>query len=109
MLARLAAWAGCRNDGRLRSCGRRARSCGSQVTPTSTTLAPPPNASRSSGPMPDESTTPDLVELVRSSAESAPHDLDAFLGFLADDAVWEACLPDDGGQAADPYARRVTD
>ena len=40
--------------------------------------------------MAEKSTTPDLVELVRSFAESAPNDLDVFLEFFADDAVWEA-------------------
>ncbi len=39
--------------------------------------------------MPDEPTTPDLVELVRGFAESAPNDLDSFLRFFADDAVWD--------------------
>jgi ketosteroid isomerase-like protein len=41
--------------------------------------------------MPEESTTPDLVELTRRSlAAASRRDWDAFMGFFADDAVWEA-------------------
>ena len=40
--------------------------------------------------MPEESTTPDLVELVRRCWEAATRaDLDAFMGFWAPDAVWD--------------------
>jgi ketosteroid isomerase-like protein len=40
--------------------------------------------------MPDESTTPDLVERVRRLNEAAERlDLDAILSFYAPDAIWE--------------------
>jgi ketosteroid isomerase-like protein len=40
--------------------------------------------------MPDESTTPDLVELARRAVEAGNRrDLDAVLSFYAPDAVWE--------------------
>jgi ketosteroid isomerase-like protein len=38
--------------------------------------------------MPEESTTPDLVELTRSSSEA--EDIDTALSFYAPDAVWDA-------------------
>ncbi|HTP28168.1 MAG TPA: hypothetical protein VMK12_21250 [Anaeromyxobacteraceae bacterium] len=37
--------------------------------------------------MPREPTTPHLVTAVRSFAESAPNDLEAFLGHLADNDI----------------------
>jgi uncharacterized protein (TIGR02246 family) len=41
--------------------------------------------------MPDESTTPDLVERTRLAFEAWNRvDLDAFMNFFASDAVWEA-------------------
>jgi ketosteroid isomerase-like protein len=41
--------------------------------------------------MPEKSTTPDLVELVRSSLEAAKgRNFDAMLSHFAPDAVWEA-------------------
>jgi len=41
--------------------------------------------------MSEESTTPDLVELVRRSVEAAgKRDLDAHMAFYAPDAVWDA-------------------
>ena len=39
--------------------------------------------------MPEQPVSVDLVETVRNFAESVPNDLDAFLGFLTPDAVWE--------------------
>jgi ketosteroid isomerase-like protein len=40
--------------------------------------------------MPQESTTPDLVELTRRAFEAATrHDLDAYMGFYAAEAVWD--------------------
>jgi len=40
--------------------------------------------------MPDESTTPDLVELVRQAVEAATRrDFDALMSFYAPDAVWD--------------------
>jgi ketosteroid isomerase-like protein len=39
--------------------------------------------------MPEESTTPNLVERVRATFEAVP-DVEAVLGFFAADAVWEA-------------------
>jgi ketosteroid isomerase-like protein len=40
--------------------------------------------------MPEESTTPDLVELVRRAFEAANrHDVHAVMGFYAPDAVWD--------------------
>src|SRR5450759_4382210 len=50
----------------------------------------PPNASRVSGPMAEESTTPDLVELARRSIEAGSSgDFDAMLSFFAPDGVWD--------------------
>lgn len=41
--------------------------------------------------MPEESTTSDLVELIRDAFEAVNRrDLDAVMGFYAPDAVWEA-------------------
>jgi ketosteroid isomerase-like protein len=41
--------------------------------------------------MPEESTTPDLVELVRVVTDAADRrDLDAVMRFFAPDAVWDA-------------------
>jgi ketosteroid isomerase-like protein len=41
--------------------------------------------------MPEESTTPDLVELTRSHVEAANHhDLDAFMSAFASDAAYDA-------------------
>jgi hypothetical protein len=41
--------------------------------------------------MPEESTTPDLVEMTRSHVEAANrHDLDAFMSAFASDAVYDA-------------------
>jgi ketosteroid isomerase-like protein len=51
-----------------------------------------PNASPTSGhkPMPEKSTTPDLVERTRDVLDAASrHDLDAAMGFYAPDAVWD--------------------
>jgi len=43
--------------------------------------------------MPEESTTPDLVELTRRNFEAANRrDFDAVLSFFAPDAVWDASL-----------------
>jgi ketosteroid isomerase-like protein len=40
--------------------------------------------------MPEDSTTPDLVELTRRSFEAANrHDVDAIMGFHAPEAVWD--------------------
>lgn len=39
--------------------------------------------------MPEESTTPNLVERVRATFEAVP-DVEGVLGFFAPDAVWEA-------------------
>jgi ketosteroid isomerase-like protein len=40
--------------------------------------------------VPEESTTPDLVELVRRQLEAAnPLDLDALMSFFAPDAIWD--------------------
>ncbi|MDQ6811212.1 MAG: nuclear transport factor 2 family protein [Actinomycetota bacterium] len=40
--------------------------------------------------MPDESTTPDLVELARGLFEAGSrHDIDAIMGFYAPNAVWD--------------------
>jgi ketosteroid isomerase-like protein len=40
--------------------------------------------------MPEESTTPDLLELTRNALEAANrHDLDALMGSYAPDAVWD--------------------
>jgi ketosteroid isomerase-like protein len=51
---------------------------------------PPPNASPKSGPMAEESTTPDLVEFVRGFWASARRsDWDAILRFYAPGAVWD--------------------
>ncbi|HME05084.1 MAG TPA: nuclear transport factor 2 family protein [Solirubrobacteraceae bacterium] len=45
--------------------------------------------------MPEESTTPDPVELVRQAFDSGNrHDVDAIMGFHASDAVWD--LSDQG-------------
>ena len=50
----------------------------------------PPNASRVSGPMAEESTTPDLVELARRSIEAGSSgDFDAMLSFFAPDGLWD--------------------
>ena len=41
--------------------------------------------------MSEESTTPDLVELVRSQVKAAASgDIDVMVGFLAPDAVWDS-------------------
>ena len=40
--------------------------------------------------MPEQSTSTDLVEIVRGFAVSGVKDLDAMLGFFARNAVWEA-------------------
>ena len=40
--------------------------------------------------MPEESTSPDLVELWRQAVDAVNRDLDSFLRFLAPNAVWEA-------------------
>jgi len=39
--------------------------------------------------MPERSATPDVVEVVRSFAESVPRDPEEFLGFFAPEAVWQ--------------------
>jgi len=40
--------------------------------------------------MPEESTTPDLVELTRQVLDAANrHDIDALMGFYAPEAVWD--------------------
>ena len=44
--------------------------------------------------MPEESTTPDLVEALPSSLDSG--DIDGFLSFLAPDAVWDISRMDFG-------------
>ena len=45
--------------------------------------------------MPEESTTPDLVELVRQAFDAGNrHDVDAIIGLHAPDAVWD--LSDEG-------------
>jgi ketosteroid isomerase-like protein len=50
----------------------------------------PPNASRRSGPMPEESTTPDLVELVREQLDAVNRrDADALASFAAADVVYD--------------------
>ena len=51
----------------------------------------PPHASRMNAPMPEESTTPDLVELWQQSvAAFALADYDAAMSIYAPDAVWVA-------------------
>jgi ketosteroid isomerase-like protein len=39
--------------------------------------------------MPEDSTTPDLVELTRRSLETGPKEIDVGMRFFACDAVWE--------------------
>jgi ketosteroid isomerase-like protein len=44
--------------------------------------------------MPEESTTPDLVELTRQATDAfSRRDLDAYVGFFAPGAVWDASQP----------------
>ena len=59
--------------------------------------------------MPEESTTPDLVELVREAvAAGSRRDLDALMSFYARDAVWDLSPMGIGtfeGGRGDPWLR----
>jgi ketosteroid isomerase-like protein len=58
--------------------------------------------------MPDESTTPDLVELARRQLEAANrHDLDAFMSVFAPDAVYDASRDGIGVYEGPPAIREL--
>jgi ketosteroid isomerase-like protein len=70
--------------------GSTARPSGSPPTPTSTRPVLPPNASPTSGPMVEESATPDVFALMRSAFEAFNHrDFDVIPKIFAPDAVYD--------------------
>jgi ketosteroid isomerase-like protein len=66
------------------------RSGSARPGPRHARLAPKAAVGDTQRRMTEESTTPDLVELVRQAVEAATHrDFDALMSFYAPDAVWD--------------------
>src|SRR5664279_1327080 len=91
LVALLAAQAECRKHGPGPPLGWRGCASALWCAATSTRPVLSPNASPRNGPMPEESTTPDSVELTRTFYETMDRDwdFDALAGFFAPDAVWD--------------------